>query len=82
MRKARSRLSDDQAWIISTLILVFFSVIFYVFPVFQKTFYLFVFVFPTIVSIPVSIYLAIQAKRKNNTQRASERISGAPQNPE
>jgi len=82
LRKARSRLSDEQAWIVSTLILVFFSVIFHVFPIFQKTFYLFVFVFPTILSITVSLYLAIQAKRKNNTQRTSERISGAPQNPE
>ncbi|RLG06863.1 MAG: hypothetical protein DRN65_04470 [Thaumarchaeota archaeon] len=62
MKNRRSELDDESSWIISSIILVIITIILYILPFLEKTFLLYIFVIPTLISIGYSIYLKIRRR--------------------
>ena len=62
MKNRRSELDDESSWIISSVILAIVTIILYLLPFLEKTFLLYIFVIPTLISIGYSIYLKIKRR--------------------
>ncbi|RLG00990.1 MAG: hypothetical protein DRN47_00105 [Candidatus Wolframiiraptor sp.] len=62
MKNRRSELDDESSWIISSIILAIITIILYILPFLEKTFLLYIFVIPTLISIGYSIYLKIRRR--------------------
>ena len=62
MKNRRSELDDESSWIISSIILTIITIILYILPFLEKTFLLYIFVIPTLISIGYSIYLKIRRR--------------------
>jgi len=62
LKNRRSELDDESSWIISSIILVIITIILYIRSFFGKTFLLYIFVIPTLISIGYSIYLKIRRR--------------------
>ncbi|MCD6536647.1 MAG: hypothetical protein J7K49_06430 [Thaumarchaeota archaeon] len=62
MKNRRSELDDESSWIISSIILAIVTIILYLLPFLEKTFLLYIFVIPTLISIGYSIYLKIRRR--------------------
>ena len=60
MRKRLNLTEELSSWIISTIILVFLSAIFGAIPVFEKTFYIFIFLIPALISLAITLYLLVE----------------------
>jgi len=62
LKNRRSELDDESSWIISSIILAIVTIILYLLPFLEKTFLLYIFVIPTLISIGYSIYLKIRRR--------------------
>jgi len=62
LKNRRSELDDESSWIISSIILAIITIILYILPFLEKTFLLYIFVIPTLISIGYSIYLKIRRR--------------------
>ncbi|MCS7132324.1 MAG: hypothetical protein N3F65_01845 [Nitrososphaeria archaeon] len=59
MRKKSFEIDDEVSWVLSSIILVLITILFYIFPFLEETFLIYVFLIPTIISIGYSIYLKV-----------------------
>jgi len=57
LRKRLNHTEELFPWIISTIILIFLSAVFWAVPTFERTFYLFIFLVPALVSLGITLYL-------------------------
>jgi len=62
LKNRRSELDDESSWIISSIILAIITIILYILPFLEKTFLLYIFIIPTLISIGYSIYLKIRRR--------------------
>ncbi|MCD6592041.1 MAG: hypothetical protein J7K78_03395 [Thaumarchaeota archaeon] len=60
MKKRLNLTQEEFSWLISSLILAIITTLFYFIPIFEKTFYIFIFLIPMIISLAFSAYLLIK----------------------
>ncbi|MCD6341950.1 MAG: hypothetical protein J7L83_03750 [Thaumarchaeota archaeon] len=63
MKKKRFEVGDDESWIMASVILLILTLIFQFSSLFERTFFLCVFIVPTIISIGFSIYLKFRGSQ-------------------